>query len=167
MNVKDIKDYNKNFFTEIDHTWGLITAGNKEIGYNGMTVSWGGIGEIWGKMVAFVFVRESRYTHEFLDKADNISISFLPKELKQAHAIFGKLSGRNVDKFKETGLTPSYDENTNTYYVKEADRAFLMKAIYHQNIPYDALPENVKERYYPTKDIHTMYICEILTYLEK
>lgn len=167
MKEKQITEYNKNFFTEIDKTWGLITAGNKEVGYNGMTVSWGGIGEIWGKFVAFIFVRESRYTHEILDKSNNISISFLPNSLKSAHGVFGKLSGRDLDKFKETGLTPIYDDTLDTYYVKEADTVFLMKAIYNQNIPYDNLPEDVKKRFYPTKDIHTMYVCEILKYLEK
>lgn len=167
MKELDIKNYKKNFFTEIDNTWGLIVAGNKEVGFNGMTVSWGGVGEIWGKFVAFIFVRKSRYTHEFLDKQNSISISFLPHELKQAHGVFGKLSGRDLDKFEKTGLHPEYDSETDTYYVKEADTAFLMKAIYNQDIPYEKLPDSVKERYYPTKDIHTMYVCEILKYLEK
>ena len=33
-----------------------------------MTVSWGGLGVLWGKNVVNIFIRDSRYTKEFLDK---------------------------------------------------------------------------------------------------
>ncbi len=55
-----------NPFTKIGKEWMLITAGNKEKA-NTMTASWGGLGVMWGKNVAYVFVRDSRYTKEFID----------------------------------------------------------------------------------------------------
>lgn len=37
----------------ISDDWALLTAG-KEGDWNTMTVSWGGVGELWGKDVVFV-----------------------------------------------------------------------------------------------------------------
>ena len=45
-----------------------------------MTVSWGGVGVLWGKNVVFIFIRDSRYTKEFLDNGDLFSLSFLNAE---------------------------------------------------------------------------------------
>ena len=50
-----------NPFTKIGKEWALLTAGD-ENGFNTMTVSWGGVGHIWGKNTVTVYVRESRYT---------------------------------------------------------------------------------------------------------
>lgn len=50
----------------ISDDWALLTAG-KEGDWNTMTVSWGGVGELWGKDVVFVFVRPQRYTLEFME----------------------------------------------------------------------------------------------------
>lgn len=41
-----------------------------------MTVSWGGVGVLWGKNVVFIFIRDSRYTKEFLDNGDLFSFVF-------------------------------------------------------------------------------------------
>ena len=167
MKEFDIKNYNKCVFTEIDKKWGIITAGDKSTGYNGMTVSWGGLGILWNKPVAFIFVRKSRYTHDFLDKSKSMSISFLSDEYKKAKGLFGSKSGRDLDKFKETGLTASYDLDTNTYYIEESDNVFLMKVLYEIEIGQEGMPQEVLEKCYPTKDMHTMYVCEILKCLEK
>lgn len=167
MKELNIKDYNKRVFAEIDDKWGIIVAGDKNTGYNGMTVSWGGLGILWNKPVAYIFVRHSRYTHDFLDKSKSMSVSFLGDEFKKAKGLFGSKSGRDIDKFKETGLTAVFDEKTNTYYIEEADTALLMKVLYEVEIKEDGMPKEVVEKCYPTKDMHTMYVCEILKYLEK
>ena len=52
----DIKSLNFNPFTKIGSEWMLITAGDQS-GYNTMTASWGGLGVLWGKNVAFIFIR--------------------------------------------------------------------------------------------------------------
>ena len=167
MKEIEIKDYNKNFFTEIDEKWGIVTSGNKDISCNGMTVSWGGIGVIWNKYVCYLFVRKSRYTHDFFDKTNKCSISFLSDEYKKEKALFGSKSGRDLDKFKETNLTKEYDEKLDTYYIKESDYAFLLEVLYNIDLPCDTLPEEIKNRFYKDHDIHTMYICEIKKFLSK
>lgn len=42
-----------NPFTKISSEWMLIAAGGKEK-TNAMTASWGGLGVLWGKNVAFI-----------------------------------------------------------------------------------------------------------------
>ena len=68
-----------NPFESFGKDWALVSAGSKKKA-NTMTVSWGGIGVLWGKNVAFIFVRDSRYTKEFLDQGEFFSISFMSQE---------------------------------------------------------------------------------------
>ena len=65
----DVKNPELNPFTKIGKEWMLITAGNED-NFNTMTASWGGLGVLWNKNVAFTFIRPSRYTHEFTEKED-------------------------------------------------------------------------------------------------
>jgi len=161
----DIKKFDKNVFTEIDKKWGIITAGDKFVGFNGMTVSWGGFGIMWNKPVAFIFVRKSRYTHEFLDKSNSITIAFLSDEFKNAKALFGSKSGRDLNKYEASGLHPVFEPDFNGYYPKEADYVFKMKVLYNTDL--ENMPEDIQNKFYPTNDLHTMYICEIKEYLIK
>ena len=56
-------EFNTEIFSQYDKKWALLTAG-KEADFNTMTISWGGLGTIWGKPVATVYVCTSRYTHD-------------------------------------------------------------------------------------------------------
>ena len=58
ISANDIKD---NAFDMIGKKWMLVTASDGEK-VNSMTASWGGVGIMWGKPVAFVFIRPQRYT---------------------------------------------------------------------------------------------------------
>ena len=105
MKKLEVKDLKENFFETIGKEWMLVTAGTKEK-FNTMTASWGGIGWLWNKPVAFVFIRPERYTYEFVEENDHLTLSFLGEENKKIHAVCGSKSGRNIDKVKETGLKP-------------------------------------------------------------
>ena len=70
-------------FKQFDKKWALLTAGSMEK-FNTMTISWGGLGTLWSKPVASVYVRTSRYTHEFMDEAE--------KDLAFLHGGFNRLS---------------------------------------------------------------------------
>ena len=164
---KKISDYNLNVFDELGQKWGIVTAGSKEIGFNCLTVSWGGFGVLWGKNVCYIFVRHSRYTYEFLEKSDSVSISFLSDEYKQAKGLIGRVSGRDLDKMKEAGLHYTYDPDMNISYIKEADYCFKMKILYSIDLPIESLDQSILDRYYPNGDIHKMYVCEIKQFLEK
>ena len=165
MLKKDIKEFDKNIFDEIDNKWAILVAGDRKIGINGMTISWGTFGVLWNKNVFFAFVRKSRYTHDFCEKSDSITLSFLSDKYKEAKKVFGTKSGKDIDKFKETGLHHTLDVDFNGYYIAEADYVFKGKKITSFDLKYEDLPEEIRKKYYPDKDIHTVYICEIKQYL--
>ena len=98
-----------NPFTKIGKEWMLITASNGEK-TNAMTASWGGVGVLWGKETAFCFVRQSRYTKEFIDNSDYFSLTFFDKSYKSALKYFGIVSGRKEGKISNAKMTLNYYE---------------------------------------------------------
>ena len=97
---KEIKasDIKENICDLLKNNWGLVTAGNSDK-FNTMTVSWGSMGELWGKDSVTVYIRPQRYTEEFMNSNDHFTLSFYPLDKKQAiHGICGSKSGRDVDK---------------------------------------------------------------------
>ncbi|MCK7517924.1 MAG: hypothetical protein MZV64_09550 [Ignavibacteriales bacterium] len=62
----DLENLSDNPWKLIGKDWMLVTAGNLA-SWNTMTASWGGLGVLWHQNVAFVFVRPSRHTFEFMN----------------------------------------------------------------------------------------------------
>ena len=96
----------------IGKQWMLVTAGTSE-SFNTMTASWGGLGWLWNKPVAFVFIRPERFTHGFIEASDCMTLSFYGEEYREALKICGTMSGRDTDKVAATGLTPVELESGN------------------------------------------------------
>ena len=80
--------FDTDIFAQFDKKWALLTAGDKEK-FNTMTISWGGLGTLWGKPVATVYVRKSRYTHEFMDREDYFTVSFYPESCRRTLGVLG------------------------------------------------------------------------------
>ena len=116
--------FRKNPFKLIGKDWMLVTAGNEEK-VNTMTASWGGLGVMYGKNVAFIVIRPQRYTKEFIDREDTFSLSFLDKKYRKTLNYLGTVSGRNEDKITKSGLTLARYENTP--YFDEADHVLICK----------------------------------------
>lgn len=145
----------------IANDWMLITAGNKE-SFNTMTASWGGIGHLWNKPVAFIFIRSQRYTFEFVEKSELFSLSFFEGSYRQALNICGTKSGRNTDKVKEAGLTPLFSPE-GTPLFREANLVFECRKLYGQQMTEDNfIDTSILSNFYPHKDIHKLYIGEIV-----
>ena len=162
INIRDIKE---SAVKMISDDWALLSAGNEK-GFNTMTVSWGGIGELWGKDVAFIFVRPQRYTKEFIDREGMMTLSFFGGEYKKEMGFCGKNSGRNSDKFRETGLTPEFSDGT--VYIKDAKHVLILKTLaVTEMTPGSFLDKEIEPDCYPNKDYHIVYIAEIVKTLEK
>ena len=97
------EELTENVFHLINDDWMLVAAedGGRT---NAMTASWGGVGILWGKKVAFVFVRPQRYTKEFIDKSDKLSLSFFDDSWRKMLNYMGTVSGRDEDKIAASGL---------------------------------------------------------------
>jgi flavin reductase (DIM6/NTAB) family NADH-FMN oxidoreductase RutF len=153
------EEFNKNPFQLIGREWMLVTA-KKRDKINTMTASWGGLGIMWDKKVAFIAIRPSRYTKEFIDSANTLSLTFYEKEYKKQLAYLGSVSGREEDKITKSNLTVQYEGETP--YFKEASIAVICKKLFHQEFSSESFIEaGLEDKFYPGKDYHTMYIAEI------
>lgn len=138
--------------------WALLTAGEASH-FNTMTVSWGGVGELWGREVVFVFVRPQRYTYEFMETSDTFTLSFFGSDYKKALGICGSKSGRDIDKCKETGLEPISTHGAMTF--SQAKTVFVCKKIAFQDLdPSGFLDASIMDTY-ALKDYHRMYVGAI------
>ncbi len=162
----DIAALEFNPFNKISRQWMLVTAGDGSRS-NTMTASWGGVGIMWGKPVATVYIRPQRYTKEFIDRNEYFTLSFLPEEYRKALNVCGTVSGRDVsDKWQEAGLHPA--EIDGTTGVEEADEIFVCRKLYAQEmLPQCFIDGECDTKWYPEKDYHTMYIAEIVKVLRK
>ena len=127
MAVREIRpdDFNESVFKVIGKDW-LLIAGEAEGKSNAMTASWGGMGIMWGKPVAYIFIRPSRYTKEFVDKAEGLTLSVFGEDRRKMMNYFGTVSGRDEDKIAKSGLTVKHD-NGRTYF----DEALALKNVAH------------------------------------
>jgi len=158
---KEIKfsDVKENVVTLLSKDWGLVTAGDSD-SFNTMTVSWGAIGELWGKDTATVYIRPQRYTEEFLNQKDYFTLSFYPEDKKSIHSVCGSKSGRDVDKVKECNLTPCFDENAP--YFKEAKLVLVCRKMAKGKFdPSEFTDKSITEKWYPENDFHYIYYAEI------
>jgi flavin reductase (DIM6/NTAB) family NADH-FMN oxidoreductase RutF len=159
MSFKEIlpEEWKDNVFDAVSKEYMLITAGD-ETDYNMMTASWGFFGEMWGHHTAMVVVRPQRYTMDFIEKNDYFTLSFYGEELKDIHKVCGSKSGRDVDKTKETGLTPVFDEKG--VYFKEARLVVFCKKEYLQQMCENSFVDKENLRWYKG-DFHNMIFGKI------
>ena len=150
----------QNTFTLIGKEWMLVTAQKPDGTINTMTASWGGMGVLWNKNVAFVVIRPQRYTKEFVDAADSFSLTFFGSEYKKQLMYLGTVSGRDEDKIANAGLTTAaYD---GVPYLEEAKMVLICRKLFVQDMTDAAfVAKSVPKEVYPTGDFHTLYIAEI------
>ena len=147
-------------FKKIGQEWMLISAGDEQKA-NTMTASWGGFGVLWGKNVATVYIRESRYTKEFLYRQDSFSLTFLDEKYKREMKFLGAVSGRDEDKMEEARLNFGY--SMGIPYVDEGNLVFLCSKLSATPITKEHfIDPNIQSQWYADGDYHTMYIGEIL-----
>lgn len=161
ITVEQLED---NFFSAISKEWMLVTAGNKE-SFNTMTASWGCIGWLWNKPVAIAFVRPERFTHEFVEKGECLTLSFLgdTPEARKIYNFCGSKSGRDYDKVKETGLKPVETESGNVTF-EQARLTLECRKLYKDDIKASSFIDPSIANWYGEKHggYHDMYIMEIV-----
>ena len=164
MKEIDIREVKENLVHLLADEWALVTAGRgDELGT--MTVSWGMIGELWGKDVVAVFVRPQRYTYEFMEKYGDFTLSFFSGEYKKALSFCGAKSGRDYDKAKECNL--SAVELGGSVVFEEANLIIACKKIAFANMdPSKFLAPEIEKNYH-NGDYHRIYIGEITEVCKK
>ena len=168
MKKLEIKTLTENFFELLSNEWMLVTAGDKD-GFNTMTASWGGVGYLWNKAVAFVFVRPERYTNEFIEKSDHLTLTFLGVENKSIHAVCGSKSGRDIDKVKVAGLKPLFTPQGSPSF-EQARLTLDCKKLYVGDIQEDSfIDKSLIDKWYGGShgNFHKVYVVEITDVWEK
>lgn len=158
------KQLTENVFSLFDDRWTLITAGTRDH-CNTMTASWGGLGVLWHKNVATIYVRPQRYTFEFLENSPAFTLSFFGEEWRKALAYCGRVSGREEDKFAHCGFHVAM-EGEDAPYIQEADLVLVCRKLYWNDLD-PAHMDGTALQHYKNHDYHRMYIAEITKVLVK
>ena len=130
-------------FTKIGKEWALLTAGSKDKA-NTMTISWGGVGVLWGKNVAF-----------------------LSEKYRDALNYCGSHSGRDEeDKISAAGLTLT--SRHSIPFIDEGNMVLLCEKMSATRLTEDSflMPE-IAKKWSTDHDMHTMYIAEIIDILAR
>lgn len=155
----------ENAFELIGKEWMLVTAGDPEH-FNTMTASWGGIGWLWNRPVAFVFVRPERYTHEFIETHEYLTLSFMGTEeaMRETLTHCGRVSGRDHDKVSESGLTP-VELSDRTVAFGQARLVVKGRKLFKSPMQASQFADTaILERWYndqPGGSLHDIYVVEI------
>ena len=149
----------------------LTTKTNGKV--NTMAISWGTLGIEWAKPIFTTFVRTGRFTREIVDANGEFTIN-IPVEGSN-RALIGKcgaVSGRAVDKIAAYNLTLVEGESVSVPAIKEYPLTLECKVVYKQLQDGNALPPEVKARFYPedvpstncgaNRDLHMAYVGEIV-----
>ena len=149
-----------NIIKLLSEDWMLITANNGN-GFNMMTASWGGLGHLYGKPVAFCFINPSRYTYQLMEKGDTYTLSFYTETYRDALKYCGSHSGKDEDKVKGSGLTPI----TTPMGSKSFGEAWMIiecRKMLSQSFTPEAFNDEKLKNEWSGKPLHKMYIGEII-----
>lgn len=121
----------------------MVSCGNKDE-QNIITIAWTGIINSEPPMT-YVSVRKSRHSHHLISESGEFVINLTTEALAKATDFCGVKSGRDMDKYKMTGLTQEDAEIVSCKMIKESPVNLECKVV------------EVKE--YPS---HDMFIAEIV-----
>jgi len=146
---------------------GVLLTTKAEGQVDTMTIGWGTVGVQWGKPIFIVFVRESRYTKQLLEKNGEFTINVPMGQVnKNILGVCGTKSGRDTDKIAELGLTLEEGKTVSVPAIRELPLTLECKVIYKQEQEPSAILAEYDARYYARGtrnegDYHTAYYGQI------
>ena len=122
----------------------MVSCGREGEKPNIITVAWAGTVCTNPPMVS-ISVRPSRYSYQILEETGEFVINLTNESLVQACDYCGVVSGRDVDKFAKTGLTPIPMEHVHAMGIDES-------------------PVNMECKITEKRELgsHTMFIAEVV-----
>lgn len=141
---------------------GLLLAAGDSVSSNAMTIGWGALGTVWGKPAVTVYVRKSRYTHEFMERGQYFTVMrFADNRIVD---YMGTHSGRDGDKARALGLHIAYTEHGAPYYT-EAVEVIECRTMSAAVLSGDTFRDDVPDMYSQDEDKdnwHSQYIGEVV-----
>lgn len=157
-----ITDLNLQPFTAFNPAGVLLVSGTDTLDANPMTISWGMFGIMWGRPIMMAMVRFSRHTWSYITKAPDFTVNWMPEDWSDALSICGSQSGRDIDKFATTGMTPIASAVVQSPIIAESALALECRTLYHADLdPALFLDQSVLEMY-KDGDFHGLFFGEIV-----
>jgi flavin reductase (DIM6/NTAB) family NADH-FMN oxidoreductase RutF len=149
-----------NIIKMLTDDWMLITAGT-DAKFNMMTASWGGLGALYSRPVATCYINPQRYTYQLMEANSTYTLSFYTEAYRSALQYCGTNSGRDGDKVKGSGLTPLTTPSGSKAFA-EAWLIIECRKLVGQSLSHDALFDDKVKSEWSGKQLHKMYIGEII-----
>jgi flavin reductase (DIM6/NTAB) family NADH-FMN oxidoreductase RutF len=137
----------------------LLVSGERG---NPMAIGWGTIGMLWSRPLFVVYVRPSRASHDLIESFGEFSVNVPGEEQKDAVAICGSDSGRDMDKIAKCGLTLADGIRIKVPYIRECRIHFECRVVHTGKIHKETLDQVVLCNYYLHEDFHSVFYGEIL-----
>lgn len=154
---------NMEFLNSALNTGCFVTSGD-----NPMVCSWGFVGVMWHKKVFIAPIRVSRYTAKLIDETGVFTVSIpAAGTFKKELAFCGTKSGRDYDKWAETGMEKQPAKSVDTCVVKGCEKYYECKVVGVVPMTDDMDVSAVSNWYplsetYPNGDRHIFYFGEII-----
>jgi len=147
-------------FHILDAEWALLVGGRGRP--NPMTVSWGGLGTLWNRPVATVYVRPTRFTFGLLETHPEFTLCFLPPTMKAALDLCGSRSGRNTDKWSAAGLRAEPSAAVAVPRVAGSSLVLEGRVLATFDLDPARFLDSAIESLYPKRDYHRAFIGEVV-----
>lgn len=148
-----------NVYKMLSENWMLISAGDNNK-FNMMTASWGGLGHLYNKPVAFCFINPTRYTYQLMENKDTYTLCFFTEAYRDALNYCGTHSGKNEDKVQGSGLTPILTPSNSVAYTEAWMIIECKKLVAQQFTPEAIYSPEAKNKW--GENLHKMFIGEII-----
>jgi len=140
----------------------FLVAAGKDGKPNTMTIGWGLVGTMWRRPFFVVAVRLSRHTYKLMEETDTFTVCLPAKGMSEELEVCGTKSGRDMDKFKELGLTAKKGKQVEAPYIGECPVHYECRVAYKTQMGHEDLPKEIEDDVYPQRNYHVLYFGEIL-----
>jgi flavin reductase (DIM6/NTAB) family NADH-FMN oxidoreductase RutF len=147
--------------TRLRHGGVLCTVADNEGGQNLITLGWGQIGPFYhGRPIFTIAITPRRYSWRFLAQVPEFVIAVPDPSLSDAVWLCGHQSGRDLDKFRASGLTPVESVHVRAPSILECGINIECRIYTRIEPPHMLLTPEHRQR--PLEDQHTIYFSEVL-----
>ena len=132
-----------------------------------MAIEWGSIGVSWKMPIFTVYVKDERYTYEFMQKTEIFTVSIISKKMYKKFAVYGSKSGRDINKeevagthikfLDDGGIT--FDEAIEVFVCRMLGKAYIQDEDSYPGLKAFYLKQ---QKYFKNLKPHAMFIGEII-----
>ncbi|MGQ9473537.1 MAG: flavin reductase family protein [Candidatus Caldatribacteriaceae bacterium] len=156
--VSNWEEVTKEVFPTIQKTGGLFLVTQGKAGKpNVMSIGWITMGIVWGRPIAVVLVRPSRYSYQLLEEHPVFTVNLPDFSMQREVEICGTYSGRDIDKFDRCGFTPHYLDASSVPVIEECRASLVCSVLQKTKVEPATFQKSIVVEFYPRDDFHSIY----------